>query len=170
METYTQAMMDLGSTVCTRNAPRCDACPVGSNCSARRLNRVAGIPAPRPRKALPRKTTTWLLALDRRQILMEKRPATGIWGGLWSFPEAPARDVAGYCRRVLGCELRSAKPLEALQHGFTHFRLEIQPLLCEVRRTPHLETPGRLWTDLAEAARSAVPSPVRTLLGRVAAA
>jgi A/G-specific adenine glycosylase len=164
--TYTQALMDLGATVCTRNAPRCEGCPVRQDCVSRVTDRVAEIPAARPRKALPCREVTWLVLLDGRTVLMEKRPAPGIWGGLWSFPEAPRKDVAGYCRRVFNCELRSKKALARLEHGFTHFRLHIQPLLCEVRRARVLETPGRLWTELADAAEAAVPSPVRTLLAQ----
>lgn len=170
IEIYTQALMDLGATVCTRNAPRCDACPVSADCKARKSKRTEEIPASRPRKALPQKAVTWLLLIDRRQILMEKRPAPGIWGGLWAFPEAPAKDVEGYCRRALGCEVGSRKALETLEHGFTHFRLRIRPLLCKVTRTPGLEMPGRLWIDLHEADAAAVPAPVRTLVGRLKAA
>ena len=165
--TYTQALMDLGATVCTRSAPRCDACPVHQSCESRKAGRTSEIPSPRPRKALPSRKVTWLLLLDGRRVLMEKRPAPGIWGGLWSFPEAPARDLKGYCRRVLGCDVRSRQALELIEHGFTHFRLEIRPLLCEVKRNPVLQSPGRLWTDLAEAAQAAVPSPVRSLLHRL---
>jgi A/G-specific adenine glycosylase len=165
--TYTQALMDLGAMVCTRSAPRCDACPVHESCESRKSGRTSEIPSPRPRKALPSREVTWLLLVDGRKVLMEKRPAPGIWGGLWSFPEAPSKDVEGHCLRVLGCELRSWKALERLEHGFTHFRLEIRPLLCEVKRSPVLQSPGRLWTDLAEAAQAAVPSPVRSLLHRL---
>jgi A/G-specific adenine glycosylase len=167
IETYTQALMDLGATVCTRHVPRCGACPVRSGCKARKSNRTAEIPAPRPRKVQPRREVTWLLLLDKTKILLEKRPAPGIWGGLWSFPEAPLKDVDGYCRRDLGCDVDSKKALEPLEHGFTHFRLRIRPLLCEVSRTPHLESPGRLWIDLGEAAAAAVPVPVRKLITRL---
>jgi A/G-specific adenine glycosylase len=104
----------------------------------------------------------------RAEVLLEKRPSIGIWGGLWSFPEAPAKDVEGYCRRTLGCEVEAKKELETLEHGFTHFRLQIRPLRCEVSRKPSLESPGRLWIDVAEAAQAAVPTPVRTLLARLA--
>jgi A/G-specific adenine glycosylase len=159
--------MDLGATVGTRSAPRCDACPVHESCESRKGGRTSEIPSPRPRKALPSRKVTWLLLLDGRKVLMEKRPALGIWGGLWSFPEAPPNDVDGHCLRVLGCELRSRKALERLEHGFTHFRLEIRPLLCEVKRSPVLESPARRWTDIAEAAHAAVPSPVRSLLHRL---
>ena len=167
IEAYTQALMDLGATVCTRSVPRCDACPVSAGCRARKANRTAEIPAPRPRKALPERAVTWLILLDRRQILLEKRPAPGIWGGLWSFPEAPAKDVEGYCHRTLGCEVLAKKELENLEHGFTHFRLHIRPLLCEVARTPTAQSPGRLWIDLVDAGGAAVPAPVRKLVGRL---
>jgi len=168
IETYTQALMDLGATVCTRSAPRCEECPVRVKCKARKSNRTAEIPAPRPRQSLPEKSVTWLLLLEGSEILLEKRPAPGLWGGLWSFPEAPPKDVDAYCGRTFGCELRSRRLLETLQHGFTHFRLRIEPLLCEVKRKPILQTPGRRWTDLAEAGQAAVPTPVRKLLTLVA--
>jgi A/G-specific adenine glycosylase len=165
IETYTQALMDLGATVCIRSSPRCEACPVRSACKARKLERTAEIPAPRPRKALPEKSVTWLLLLEGPRILLETRPAPGLWGGLWSFPEAPSKDVHGYCRRTFGCEMRSHRALETLNHGFTHFRLRIEPLLCQVvKRKPVLETPGRQWSDLTEARQAAVPSPVKRLI------
>jgi A/G-specific adenine glycosylase len=167
IETYTQALMDLGATVCTRSVPRCGACPVRRECKARKSGRTAEIPAPRPRKALPQKAVTWLVLLDRGQVLLEKRPAPGIWGGLWSFPEAPAKDLDAYCRRTLGCEVDARKQLETLEHGFTHFRLNIRPLLCGVTRKGNLESPGRLWLDLDEARDAAVPTPVRKLLERL---
>jgi A/G-specific adenine glycosylase len=166
IETYTQALMDLGATVCVRT-PKCEACPVSRACVARKENKTAEIPSPRPRKALPQKAVTWLLLLDRGQILLEKRPAPGIWGGLWSFPEAPAKDVDGHCRRSFGCQVRSTKILEALEHGFTHFRLRIQPLLCQVARTPNAQSPGSLWVDIDEVSEAAVPAPVRTLVSRI---
>jgi A/G-specific adenine glycosylase len=166
IETYTQALMDLGATVCVRS-PKCEACPVSRACVARKESKTAEIPAPRPRKALPQRAVTWLLLLDRGQILLEKRPAPGIWGGLWSFPEAPAKDVDGHCRRSFGCQVRSTKTLEALEHGFTHFRLRIQPLLCQVARTPNAQSPGALWVDIGEVSEAAVPAPVRTLVSRL---
>ena len=167
IETYTQALMDLGATVCARNAPRCDACPVRSNCRARRAGQTAEIPAPRPRKPLPQKAVTWLLLVDRGEILLEKRPAPGIWGGLWSFPEAPARGVDAYCRRSFGCEVRSKKILDRLEHGFTHFRLRIRPLLCQVTRSPIAGQSGSLWVDIEDVSEAAVPAPVRTLVSRL---
>jgi A/G-specific adenine glycosylase len=145
VETYTQALMDLGATVCTRN-PACGGCPVKARCVARKTGRIAELPAPRARKVLPLRKTNWLVHIDRGKVLLERRPAPGIWGGLWCFPEA-ARAPGG------------AKKLAPIDHGFTHFRLRIQPFLCKAG--------GRsdgLWIDLAEARDAAVPAPVRNLL------
>lgn len=147
IERYTQALMDLGATVCTRN-PACGECPVKARCVARRTGRIGELPAARPKKALPLRRTIWLVYLDRGRVLLERRPSPGIWGGLWCFPEAAAAPPRG-------------KKLAPIDHGFTHFRLRIQPLLCQ--RAPR-ETPGRLWVDLAEARDAAVPTPVRKLL------
>ena len=166
IETYTQALMDLGATVCVRT-PKCEACPVSRDCIARRKGKTSDIPAPRPRKALPQKAVTWLLLHDRGQLLLEKRAAPGIWGGLWSFPEAPAKDIDGHCRRSLGCEVLSTKTLETLEHGFTHFRLRIHPLLCQVTRKANVQSPRSLWIDVEDAFEAAVPAPVRTLVGRL---
>ncbi len=164
MAAYTQGLMDLGATACTRNAPRCGACPVANGCEARKTGRTALIPAPRPRKALPEKSVTWLLLRSRGRLLMEKRPAPGLWGGLWVFPEAPGRDVRGHCRRSFGCEIASRTPLAPLEHGFTHFRLHIRPLLCHVAQKPFPSAPGRQWFAVDEAAAAAVPAPVRKLV------
>ena len=167
IETYTQALMDLGATVCTRTAPRCEACPVRAGCTARKANQTAEIPAPRPQRALPQKTVTWLLLLDHGQILLEKRPAPGIWGGLWSFPEAPSKDLEGHCLRSFACDVQSTKTLDTLEHGFTHFRLRIHPLLCQVTRKPTVQSPASLWIDVGDVSEAAVPSPVRTLASQL---
>jgi A/G-specific adenine glycosylase len=154
IEPYTQALMDLGATLCTRAKPRCEACPLAGECIARKKNLVEAFPAPRPRKTLPRKEVTWLVLRHGREVLLEKRPAPGIWGGLWCFPEAQK-----------GAE---GIRLEALEHGFTHFRLRIHPLLCEVPKKPvQAESPGKLWIDLSDALEAAVPAPVRKLVARL---
>jgi A/G-specific adenine glycosylase len=146
VETYTQALMDLGATVCTRT-PDCGVCPVAAQCVARKEDRVHELPARRVRKPLPLRRVTWFVYLHRRSVLLERRPSSGVWGGLWCFPEQPA----------LGA--RGATKLPVIEHGFTHFRLRILPVLCAVRRER-----GGLWIDLEEAARAAVPAPVRRLL------
>jgi len=147
---YTQALMDLGATVCTRN-PDCGACPVRAGCVARKTGRIGELPAARPREALPLKKTTWFVYRDRGKVLLERRPSPGIWGGLWCFPEKADTTFP----------LRSPKKLTPIDHGFTHFRLRIQPLLCYVKPR---ESPGRLWLDIGDAQGAALPTPVKNLL------
>ena len=168
---YTQALMDLGATVCTRLNPACERCPVSRNCVARREGRIAELPAPRARRPRPEKSVTWLVLLRNSQVLLERRPGAGVWGGLWSFPETKSKHVAAFCRRAFGCEVHRLRSLEPIEHGFSHFRLRARPVLCPVTRaSPRAESPGRLWLDLDEAAGAAVPAPVRNLLRRLAAA
>lgn len=144
--TYTQALMDLGATVCMRN-PECGACPVRVRCVARRTNRVQELPAPRERKTLPVKTIAWFVYRHGGKVLLERRPSPGVWGGLWCFPE----------KAVLKAKI--GQGLDPIEHGFTHFRLRIQPVLCEVKSAA-----GPLWFDLRAACDAAVPAPVRKLL------
>jgi A/G-specific adenine glycosylase len=148
IEVYTQALMDLGATVCTR-IPDCGACPVKAGCVARKTDRVAELPAPRRRKTLPLKRTTWFVYLHAGKVLLERRPSSGIWGGLWCFPE----------HALMKGRVKSK--LEPIDHGFTHFKLRIEPLLYEVRAP---ETAGCLWLDVSEAPEAAVPAPVKKLL------
>jgi A/G-specific adenine glycosylase len=164
VETYTQALMDLGATLCTKGKPRCSACPVNKSCVARRKGLTAELPAPRLKKAVPSRSTTWLVVRHGGQVLLERRPSPGIWGGLWSFPEMTGGDVAEGCRK-LGLRLASLRKLEAIEHGFTHFRLTIHPVLCEVKQpAPRAEAPGHVWLAMADASEAATPAPVRKLL------
>ena len=164
IETYTQALMDLGATLCTKAKPRCMECPVKKTCVALKKGLTEKLPSPRPKKAIPSRTTTWLVLRHAGQILLEKRPSPGIWGGLWSFPEISGEDPAAYCRSKLGCDVESMKQLEDVEHGFTHYHLTIHPLLCDVRPKQQAEAPGRLWLDIEDAGSAATPAPVKKLL------
>ena len=165
VETYTQALMDLGATVCTRNSPACERCPVAADCVARRENRIEELPAARKRKPLPLKHATWLVLLHQGSVLLERRPGTGIWGGLWVFPEGREEGARAYCERNFSCRIARTQRLPLIEHGFTHFRLNIQPVRCNVRRIlPCAEAPGRIWLDVEDAIRAAVPAPVKKLL------
>jgi len=165
LETYTQALMDLGATVCTRTRPACDRCPVARDCVARRDGRINELPAARKRKPLPLKRSTWIVLLHAGSVLLERRPSMGIWGGLWVFPEGPASDIKYFCKRNFSCEITKAQRMPVIEHGFTHFRLNIQPIRCSVRKIlPRAEAPGRIWLGVEDAIRAAVPSPVKKLL------
>jgi A/G-specific adenine glycosylase len=147
VETYTQALMDLGATVCTRN-PRCRECPVRIDCVARRTDRVAELPAARRKGPLPLKRAKWFVATKGEKVLLERRPSPGIWGGLLCFPE-----------KMPELALRSARELAPIEHGFTHFRLRIRPVLCEVESAA-----GEGWMSMDAACAAAVPAPVRDLV------
>jgi A/G-specific adenine glycosylase len=165
IETYTQALMDLGASVCTRTRPACHRCPVSRDCVARRDGRIDELPAARKRKPLPRKHATWLVLLHKESVLLERRPGAGIWGGLWMFPELVSGSPAVFCRKVLGCEVKQSRRLPEIEHGFTHFKLRVQPIRCTVRKIlPRAEAPGQIWLDLDDAIRAAVPAPVKKLL------
>jgi A/G-specific adenine glycosylase len=163
--------MDLGATVCHRSTPDCARCPVAPTCAARVQGQVSQYPQPRPRKAVPVRSSAMLLLLDQGEVMLEKRPAPGIWGGLWCFPEMPERgDPADHCASRFGLGVSRVESLAALRHGFTHFTLNIHPLVCHVeRRSPHAAEPSRIWLPLEQAARSAIPVPVKKLLAQLRA-
>ena len=166
---YTQAIMDLGATLCTRAKPACADCPLATSCQALALARVGDFPAPRPAKTVPTRATHMLLLLRNGELLLEKRPPSGIWGGMWSLPELADRArVRDHCRSNYGCSIAAPQALAPLAHGFTHFKLQIQPLLCQVEKlTPAAREPGQIWLSLEEAHGAAIPVPVRKLIERL---
>ena len=165
IESYTQALMDLGATVCLRTKPRCEACPVADDCVARRENRIAELPAPRPKKALPQRALIVLLLERHGEVLLEKRPARGVWAGLWSLPELEAgADPVTHCGKRFAARVAPLSPLPAIEHGFTHFRLTLHPQPCAVRAWPRRTEPGLLWLPLADVGGAALPAPIKKLL------
>jgi A/G-specific adenine glycosylase len=165
IEAYTQALMDLGATVCTRARPACGRCPVAKDCVALREGRIAELPSPRKRKPLPLRRATWLVLQHQGAVLLERRPSPGIWGGLWVFPEGPSERLKSFCRKNFSVEISRAQKMPMIEHGFTHFRLDILPIRCSVRRKfPEIKKTSRLWLDVADARGAAVPAPVKALL------
>lgn len=168
---YTQAMMDLGATVCTRTQPDCARCPLTADCAARRAGNQAAYPAPRPRRVLPVRTAQMLLVRDATgAVLLQQRPPAGIWGGLWSFPEVEAPDqiggeiggeieiedeIARWCHRALGRRIDRPQPWPTLRHTFSHFHLDITPWLVDLRdhhAATVLEGPPTVWYNTRTAA------------------
>jgi A/G-specific adenine glycosylase len=166
IEPYIQGLMDLGATVCTTRAPGCGRCPVQATCRAHGENRVDELPAPRPRRAVPQRSTGMLLLVKDNGVLLQKRPPTGVWGGLWSLPEIDVQaDVARLAKLQYGCEIGAVEQLGMLRHALTHFTLDITPLVARVTAAqPRAAQPGVMWLPLGEAAGAAVPTPVRKLL------
>ena len=164
IEAYTQGLMDLGAGVCARQAPRCAACPVAQDCVAHVQGLIAQLPAPRPAKPLPQRETRFVVLLDGAEVLLEKRPAPGIWGGMWCFPEATVEQVSAHATRFV-VQFGEPTALAPIEHGFTHYRLRIYPVLLHVkRRTAALGEPGVAWIDIEAALSYPIPAPVRALL------
>src|SRR4051812_38943367 len=166
VEAYTQGMMDLGATLCLPRKPLCLLCPVNDDCIARREDRVGELPGRKVRPVAPRRRIAMLVVVSRGEVLLEKRPARGIWGGLWSLPEtAVEAKPADALRTEWGLEASIIEPLAPFEHAFTHFTLEVTPWRIEPRRASALsESKPATWLPLADLAGAALPSPVRKLL------
>ena len=170
---YTQAQMDFGATLCTRQRPACEPCPLRSDCVAWQTGRVAELPTRKPGKTLPERTAIVLLLVDAQgRILLQRRPPTGIWASLWSLPQAatPA-DASDWLDSHLtgGCAaggFNDADALDGIVHTFSHFRLTMQPLqLLGVAMKPGVRDNDDLrWFNAAELGDVGIPAPVRTLL------
>lgn len=162
---YTQGLMDLGATLCWRVRPDCARCPFQADCVAVRDGRQAELPTARPRPALPERETTMLILLRAGEVLLQKRPATGVWGGLWSLPEvADEAALTDYLSRS-GVKVEARRDLPERRRVFTHFRLRIRPVCLTVALPPaRAEEPGSIWLPLADIEHAALPTPVRKLL------
>jgi A/G-specific adenine glycosylase len=166
IEAYTQGLMDLGATVCTRNRPSCALCALAADCVALATGRVGMLPTPRPKRIMPQRAVTMLLLVRQEAVLVERRPSGGIWGGLWSLPELPENMTAErYCTTRFAARVRADEPLAAIEHGFTHFHLTITPQPCTVLSwNARAEEPGLLWLPLMEASTAALPAPIKKFL------
>ena len=177
MSTYTQGLMDLGATVCTRGRPKCEACPLKKDCLACLQGRTDELPWPRARKVLPERSTAMLVAYRPGYVFLMQRPTTGIWGGLWSLPEcAPDLEPTLACQQ-LGLTVKKAETLAEFLHVFTHYRLTVRPHFVQVERdgTAHSARDQRLvssgeWVPIKKLDERGLPAPVRKLLDGLIAA
>jgi len=168
---YTQAIMDLGATVCVRRNPLCAQCPLAAHCSAYRSGRQHQIPAPRRAAARGRRQVFMVVALrESGEVLLERRPESGVWGGLWCLPEFPSASAADdFIREALAPPRPQARALATLEHGFTHFDLSITPLLVYCAPAPVGVGEGTsLWYNIRSPARVGLPAPITTLLSGLA--
>ena len=165
---YTQAMMDLGATVCTRSSPSCTRCPLQTDCLALRRNDQERFPGKKPRKTLPVKSTIMLIIRNPAgEVFLSKRPSQGIWGGLWSFPEVGnMAEGAALCLDTFGCPPDMMEPWEPLRHTFSHYHLDIEPFHLRVSRSGDRvgEVNGHLWYDPRRPEAIGLAAPVARLL------
>ncbi len=174
IEAYTQGLMDLGATLCTRTRPACDRCPMQSRCIAHASGRTSELPARKPKKAIPEKSTVMLVVVHEGEILMEQRPPEGIWGGLLSLPElnrlsSENSDVDLDEQLTLALssfgDIDEVMMLSSFVHGFTHYRLSVMPVHVTLRQRHVMAAQSDYqWRALAQISEAALPSPVRKLL------
>jgi A/G-specific adenine glycosylase len=170
---YTQAIMDLGATLCTRARPQCAACPLAADCIAHRDGLTAQLPERKPARALPTRRTVMLVLRDRTgRLLLERRPPTGVWAQLWSLPEA--EDLAAARRNIArdhgipGNQI-AFRSLPPFIHTFSHYRLDVTPLVFDVGVPAHVaDAAERRWLHPADAAALGLPAPVRNLIATFA--
>jgi A/G-specific adenine glycosylase len=169
---YTQAIMDLGATLCTRTRPACTVCPMNQHCVAAREGRQAELPGAKTKRARPAREAVLLIAetgeATARAVLVERRPSSGLWGGLWSPPQFESESAAlDWCRRELG-EPGPPQPLDPIAHGFTHFDLLLNPLRVRCSAAGAVrDGADRLWYALEAPPKVGLPQPIHKLFERM---
>jgi A/G-specific adenine glycosylase len=165
---YTQAMMDIGATLCTRKQPHCDVCPLASDCLALEKDCVDKLPTPKPRKKIPVKAARLLVMLnENNQVLLEKRPPTGIWGGLWSLPEIEMDiSVEDYCQQQWQFKVKHIEDAESFRHTFSHYHFDITPCRVVVNNLDQcvMEDDRIVWYNTFQTERLGLAAPVKTIL------
>lgn len=165
---YIQAQMDLGATICTRSKPKCAECPLQAGCQAFQSGRQTDFPTPKARQSLPCRETHWLVARNAQgNILLEQRPATGIWGGLWSFPETDNPDeLVQYCKKQLNIHCDTVSQQPPLNHIFSHFKLTIHPhlILASANQQQIGDNKRFHWYTIGGALQLGLPAPVKAFL------
>jgi len=166
---YTQAIMDLGATLCTRSKPSCSRCPVSNDCEALKRGSIADYPGRKPKLEKPLRNTTMILASLNGQVYLERRPEAGIWGGLWSLPELGDRTIDDWCDKELGSAADEMLSWDVLRHSFSHYDLDIQPIV--VRISPHpgkvADAEQRTWYKLDDAPPGGLAAPVQKLINQL---
>lgn len=170
---YTQAIMDLGATVCSRTAPACTVCPMSSGCVAALEGRQAELPGRKAKRVRGSREATLLIAEIEKgglvSVLVERRPAVGLWGGLWSPPQFESEFAAlDWCRREIGEPKVESRALAPIHHAFTHFDLRLNPLRVRLRLSPAVhDGEDRLWYELGNPPRVGLPQPILKLFERL---
>ena len=164
---YNQAMMDMGATLCTRNAPACDVCPVAADCQGFATGKPTDFPGKKMKKTLPVRSTFMLIPSWQGQVLLYKRPPNGIWGGLWGFYQISHLDELAVQTEALGLSQFASHFLLPFRHTFSHFHLDIQPLLLEMHCAPAamgVQEGQQLWYDLRQPPALGLAAPTQQIL------
>ena len=167
MAAYTQGLMDLGATVCTRRAPKCGTCPLRRSCVAKATGRVEQLPAVRARRLMPSRRAWALLALHANRVLLQQRASAGVWGGLYALPQFTSAAALRRAARAIDCRPR-LRALPPRRHAFTHFSLTLLPMRLDVRAPPRaLRESDLVWLPLEQIDAAPLPAPILSLLREI---
>ncbi len=169
---YTQAIMDLGATVCTRTKPQCTLCPLRKACQAFQLGVPQDFPVRAAKQKTPVKATHMLMIRDARgRVLLQRRPPAGLWGGLWGFPECTNGNAQQWCRKALGLIIQTESPWPTLRHSFSHFHLDITPIPAQLvgETNQAMENAETVWYNVRRPDRRGFSAPVKYLLEQLGA-
>lgn len=165
---YSQAIMDLGATVCIRRNPACDVCPLTTSCFARKTARQNEFPGSKPKKTIPNKETVFaIIENNKGEVLLQQRPPSGIWGGLWCFPEFSVNEpIVDIIKKQFGFKIKQQTEYQCFKHTFSHFHLMIQPVHIKLtgKTTMVNEAGATTWLNPAEDSNLGLPAPVVSLL------
>lgn len=167
---YTQAIMDVGATICTRTAPRCAVCPLAENCAAHASGRETEYPGRRAKKAKPLRKTQMILVRAEDSVFLERRPPSGIWGGLWSLPEIdPLHDASSWCEETLNASPVDVEQWSTVRHSFTHYDLDIEPTAVRVEKLSRTVADGddRIWYEFDSPLQVGIAAPVAELIEKL---
>lgn len=168
VDKYNQAMMDMGAMVCTRSKPKCTLCPVESFCIAHKQGNIQDYPGKKPKSNKPVKETWFIMLHYNHQVWLEQRPQSGIWGGLFCFPENAGPDISAQLdrRAIKSPSVKSATPLITFRHTFSHYHLDITPILVDLSKQPDILMEGNkgLWYNLSQPESIGLAAPVKQLL------
>lgn len=168
VDKYNQAMMDMGAMICTRSKPKCSLCPVADLCVAQKQGNPLYYPGKKPKKEKPTKQTWFVMLHHDNQVWLEQRPQSGIWGGLFCFPQQPEDDLSDLLakRGIRDEHIRTQQTLIAFRHTFSHYHLDITPILLDLSKQPDviMEAGNGLWYNLAQPESIGLAAPVKQLL------
>ena len=168
---YNQAMMDIGNMVCTRSKPDCQQCPVNDGCQSNKYNRQADYPTPKPKKNIPVKSVRMAMLLNTdNAILLQRRPPAGIWGGLLSFPEIPDdTSISKWCSQQLGLKINKQQTWPEVRHTFSHFHLDITPVLIsvELKKARIMDQDHWVWYKGDSSEAGGLAAPVKRLITKL---
>jgi A/G-specific adenine glycosylase len=169
---YTQAIMDLGATLCTRSKPKCETCPVVTECLAYAQGRQSEFPHKKPKKQIPTKTTLMIVPFYQGSVLLEKRPLSGIWGGLYGMLETSDKDLDSSIISLIGNVAFEKRLLSEFTHTFSHFHLVITPIFIELQRPPEqtahqVNESERLWYNIEQPSNVGLAAPTLKIFKQI---